>query len=99
MLEAEEEIEVEYKPGIDADELLRIIPDYDGLIVRSGTKVTADLLEAGEKLRVIGRAGIGVDNVDLNAAPARGVIVMNSPEGNAITAPSWPIEPVVCACE
>ena len=85
LLKAEEEIEVEHRPGIDPDELRRIIPDCDALIVRSGTKVTADLLEAADKLRVIGRAGIGVDNVDLRAATARGVLVMNSPEGNAIT--------------
>ncbi len=85
VLEAEEGIEVDHKPGIDPDELLRIISGYDGLIVRSGTKVTADLLEVADKLRVVGRAGIGVDNIDLGVATARGVIVMNSPEGNAIT--------------
>ncbi len=85
VLEAADGIQVDTKPGIDPDELRRIIADYDGLIVRSGTKVTADLIEAADRLRVIGRAGIGVDNVDLPAATARGVIVMNTPEGNAIT--------------
>ncbi len=78
-------IEVEHRHGIDPDELRRILPEYDALIIRSGTKVTADLLEVADKLRVIGRAGIGVDNIDLQAATARGVIVMNTPEGNAIT--------------
>ncbi len=78
-------IEVEHRHGIDPDELRRILPEYDALIIRSATKVTADLLEVADKLRVIGRAGIGVDNIDLQAATARGVIVMNTPEGNAIT--------------
>jgi D-3-phosphoglycerate dehydrogenase len=78
-------LEVDHRPGVDADELRRILPEYDGLIIRSGTKVTADLIGVADKLRVIGRAGIGVDNVDLAAATARGVIVMNTPEGNAIT--------------
>lgn len=85
VLEAAEGIEFNLRPGIDADELRRIIGDYDALIIRSGTKVTADLLEAAERLRVIGRAGIGVDNIDLQAATSRGVIVMNTPEGNTIT--------------
>ncbi len=78
-------IELDHRPGIDADELRRILPEYDGLIIRSGTKVTADLIEVARNLRVIGRAGIGVDNIDLAAATARGIIVMNTPEGNAIT--------------
>jgi phosphoglycerate dehydrogenase-like enzyme len=78
-------IEVDARSGVDPEELRRILPDYDALIIRSGTKVTAEVLEGAERLRVIGRAGIGVDNVDLQAATARGVIVMNTPEGNAIT--------------
>ncbi len=75
-------IQADHKPGLSPDELKKILPEYDGLIIRSGTKVTADVIEAGKKLRVIGRAGIGVDNVDLGAATARGIIVMNTPEGN-----------------
>ena len=78
-------LEFDHKPGLPPDELRRILPEYDGLIIRSGTKVTADVIAAGKKLRVIGRAGIGVDNVDLPAATARGIIVMNTPEGNTIT--------------
>jgi len=85
ILAAVPELQVDHKPGLPPDELKRILPEYDGLIIRSGTKVTADLLEAAKKLRVIGRAGIGVDNVDLPAATARGIIVMNTPEGNTIT--------------
>ena len=78
-------IELDYRPAVDSSELRQIIADYDALVIRSGTKVTAELLEAAERLRVIGRAGIGVDNIDLNAATERGVIVMNTPAGNAIT--------------
>jgi len=80
-------IEVDYLPdlGKDKDKLLAAIGDYDGLAIRSATKVTEKLLAAASKLRVIGRAGIGVDNVDLVAATKRGVIVMNTPFGNSIT--------------
>src|SRR5271167_726522 len=78
-------VEVDLKPGLDKDELARIIGGYDGLAVRSATKVTAKLLELAKKLKVVGRAGIGVDNVDIPAATARGVIVMNTPFGNSIT--------------
>jgi D-3-phosphoglycerate dehydrogenase / 2-oxoglutarate reductase len=78
-------VEVDVKPGLDKDELAEIIGDYDGLAIRSATKVTAKLLEHALRLKVVGRAGIGVDNVDIPAATARGVIVMNTPFGNSIT--------------
>src|SRR5271155_1539193 len=78
-------VEVDVKPGLDKEELAKIIGDYDGLAIRSNTKVTAKLLERAAKLKVVGRAGIGVDNVDIPAATARGVIVMNPPFGNSIT--------------
>jgi D-3-phosphoglycerate dehydrogenase len=78
-------VEVDEKPGLSGAELKAIIGDYDGLAIRSATKVTADLLEAATRLRVIGRAGIGVDNVDIPAATARGIVVMNTPFGNSIT--------------
>ena len=78
-------VEVDEKPGLGKDELKAIIAGYDGLAVRSMTKVTADLLEAATSLKVIGRAGIGVDNVDIPAATARGIVVMNTPFGNSIT--------------
>ncbi|HUO55437.1 MAG TPA: NAD(P)-dependent oxidoreductase, partial [Rhodoblastus sp.] len=80
-------VEVDFQPalGKDKDKLSAIIGDYDGLAIRSATKVTADILAKAERLRVIGRAGIGVDNVDIAAATARGVIVMNTPFGNSIT--------------
>ncbi len=78
-------VEVDEKPGLTKDELKAIIGEYDGLAIRSATKVTADVLEAATNLKVIGRAGIGVDNVDIPAATARGVVVMNTPFGNSIT--------------
>jgi D-3-phosphoglycerate dehydrogenase len=78
-------VEVDEKPGLTKDELKAIIGDYDGLAIRSATKVTADVLEAATNLKVVGRAGIGVDNVDIPAATARGVVVMNTPFGNSIT--------------
>ena len=78
-------VEVDVKPGLDKEELAKIIGDYDGLAIRSATKVTAKLLEQAKKLKVVGRAGIGVDNVDIPAATAHGVIVMNTPFGNSIT--------------
>ncbi|GAB4386133.1 phosphoglycerate dehydrogenase [Albidovulum sp.] len=80
-------IEVDYMPdlGKDKDRLLEVIGDYDGLAIRSATKVTEKLLERAGRLKVVGRAGIGVDNVDVPAASRRGVIVMNTPFGNAVT--------------
>jgi D-3-phosphoglycerate dehydrogenase len=78
-------VEADERPGLAKDELKAIIAGYDGLAIRSATKVTADLLEAATNLKVIGRAGIGVDNVDIPAATARGIVVMNTPFGNSIT--------------
>jgi D-3-phosphoglycerate dehydrogenase len=78
-------LEVDFKPGLSPAELRAIIGDYDGLAVRSATKVTRELLDAAPKLKVVGRAGIGVDNVDVTSATQRGVVVMNTPFGNAIT--------------
>ena len=80
-------IEVEFQPnlGKDKDKLAEIIGNYDGLAIRSATKVSPKILERAKRLKVIGRAGIGVDNVDIPAATARGVIVMNTPFGNSIT--------------
>jgi D-3-phosphoglycerate dehydrogenase len=78
-------IEVDVKPGLKPDELKAIIGHYDGLAVRSATKVTKPIIEAASNLKVIGRAGIGVDNIDVPAATARGIVVMNTPFGNSIT--------------
>jgi D-3-phosphoglycerate dehydrogenase len=79
-------IAVDFTPGLEAAELKRRIGQYDGLAVRSATKVTGALIAAAERLEVIGRAGIGVDNIDVAAATQRGIVVMNTPYGNSITA-------------
>ena len=78
-------IETDIRTGLSPAELRAIIGDYDGLAIRSASKVTKELLDAAPKLKVVGRAGIGVDNVDIKSATARGVVVMNTPHGNAIT--------------
>jgi D-3-phosphoglycerate dehydrogenase len=80
-------IEADFQPalGKDKEKLAAVIGDYDGLAIRSATKVSPKILENAKKLKVIGRAGIGVDNVDIPAATARGIIVMNTPFGNSIT--------------
>ena len=79
------DVDVEVKTGLSEDELCELIGEYDALIIRSGTKVTEKVLEAARSLKVIGRAGIGVDNVDLPTASKKGVVVMNTPLGNAVT--------------
>jgi D-3-phosphoglycerate dehydrogenase len=78
-------VEVDEKPGLSKDELKAIIGQYDGLAIRSATKVTTEILAAATSLKVIGRAGIGVDNVDVPAATTLGIVVMNTPFGNSIT--------------
>ncbi|PZO12522.1 MAG: phosphoglycerate dehydrogenase [Leptolyngbya foveolarum] len=77
---------VDVKTKLPLEELIAIIPEYDALMIRSGTKVTKEVLEAGNKLQIIGRAGVGVDNVDVQAATRKGIVVVNSPEGNTIAA-------------
>lgn len=78
--------EVDVKTGLSKDELAAIIGDYDALAVRSETKVTADIIARAGKLKIIGRAGVGVDNIDVEAATNRGILVVNSPEGNTLAA-------------
>jgi D-3-phosphoglycerate dehydrogenase len=78
-------VELEFRPGMSEDELCSVIGDYDGLIIRSATQVTPRVVEEAHRLRVVGRAGIGVDNVDIPAASRRGIVVMNTPTGNSVT--------------
>ena len=85
LLEQSPGIEVVNKPGLSPAELLELIPEMDGLIIRSNTKVTAEVFAAADKLSIVGRAGIGVDNIDVKAATENGVVVVNTPEGNNIT--------------
>jgi D-3-phosphoglycerate dehydrogenase len=78
-------IDVEEKTGLSPDDLVKVIPDYDGIIVRSATKVTKDVIEAGKNLKVIGRAGVGLDNVDREAAKAKNIKVVNTPAATSIS--------------
>ena len=78
--------QVDVKTKLSPDELVQLIPNYDALMIRSGTKVTSDVIEAASQLKIIGRAGVGVDNVDVTSATRRGIVVVNSPEGNTIAA-------------
>jgi D-3-phosphoglycerate dehydrogenase len=85
VLRAASTIQVDYRPGLSEEELADAIGEYDALIIRSGSKVTAKVLAKADQLQVVGRAGIGVDNVDVPAASRKGVVVMNTPTGNAVT--------------
>ncbi len=78
--------QVDVKLELTPAELIRIMPEYDALMIRSGTRVTKEIIEAGTQLKIIGRAGVGVDNVDVPSATRKGIIVVNSPEGNTIAA-------------
>lgn len=84
VFEAATDIDVDVRTGLSTEELISVIPDYDALVIRSGTTVTAEILQAGKNLKVVGRAGVGVDNVDVDAATRRGIIVMNTPGANTI---------------
>jgi len=96
ILERAPGISVDVNTGLTPDELKKIIGDYDGLVIRSATKVTAEIIQAATKLKVVGRAGIGVDNVDITAATKRGVVVMNTPGGNTVTTAEHAIS-MMCA--
>lgn len=85
LLKDEKDIDVDVKTGLSPEEQKAIIGDYDALIIRSATKVTEDLLNAAKRLKVVGRAGIGLDNVDIPAATKHGIVVMNTPGGNVVT--------------
>lgn len=86
ILQRDNTIEIDVRPGIKNEELKSIIGDYDAIITRSGTAITADLIENPGKLKIIGRAGVGLDNVDIEAASKKGIIVMNAPTGNTFAA-------------
>lgn len=86
LLDAEPSVRADHLPGLAPAELVERIPEYDAIIVRSGTRVTRQVIEAGTRLKAIGRAGTGVDNIDVEAATERGIVVMNAPSGNTIAA-------------
>src|SRR3989338_3108860 len=85
ILEKEKELKVDVNTKLSPEELKKTIKDYDALIVRSGTKVTKDVINAADKLKIIGRAGAGLDNVDVETASKKGIIVVNTPGGNTIS--------------
>ena len=84
-------IEADVKPPQTPEELAKIINNYDGMVIRSATKVTAEALENSTRLKVIGRAGVGTDNVDKAAATKKGIVVMNTPGGNTSPPASMPL--------
>jgi D-3-phosphoglycerate dehydrogenase / 2-oxoglutarate reductase len=84
-LSREGALDITIKPGLSETDLIEIIPEFSAIVVRSQTKVTADVLNAGGKLRVVGRAGVGVDNVDVEVATRRGIVVLNAPGGNTVS--------------
>lgn len=98
LLEGLEDVSFEHRPGLAKEELLRIIPEFDALIVRSGTQVDADVLEAGGRLVVVGRAGMGVDNIDVGAATKRGIIVMNTPTANSVATAEQTMALMLAVC-
>jgi D-3-phosphoglycerate dehydrogenase len=89
--------QVEVRLGLSHDELCKILPAYEGLVVRSETKVTADVIAAGTRLLVIGRAGVGVDNIDVESATQRGIVVVNAPAGNTIAVAEHTIGLIIAA--
>ncbi len=95
-LSREGTLEVTIKPGLSETELLEIIPEFSALVVRSQTKVTADVLKAGASLRVVGRAGVGVDNVDVETATRRGIVVLNAPGGNTVSTAEHAFSLLLC---
>lgn len=98
LLRSDPEIDLDYRPGIQGDDLLRAIADAEGLISRSGTPITAGLLDAGKRLRVAGRAGVGLDNVDVEAATARGILVINAPTANIMSATEHTMALLLALC-
>jgi D-3-phosphoglycerate dehydrogenase / 2-oxoglutarate reductase len=98
ILRAAAEMELDYRPGLAGNELLEAVATADALITRSGTAVTRPLLEAAAKLRVVGRAGVGLDNVDVAAATERGVVVINAPTANIVSATEHTMSLLLAAC-
>src|SRR5205809_7162065 len=89
-------LEVSVRTNLSVPQLLEIIPEFTALVVRSQTKVTADVLKAGARLRVVGRAGVGVDNVDVETATRRGVVVLNAPGGNTVSTAEHAFSLLLC---
>src|SRR4051794_13772967 len=91
-------MEVDYRPGLKGDALLKAVSESDALITRSGTAVTEELVNAGTRLRIIGRAGVGLDNVDVDACTERGILVINAPEANIMSATEHTMAMLLALC-
>jgi len=92
------DVDLDYRPGIKGEELLRAVAEADAIITRSGTAVTPELVSAGAKLRVVGRAGVGLDNVDVAACTARGILVINAPTANVMSATEHTMAMLLSLC-
>src|SRR6266446_1784141 len=95
-LSRDKALEVTIKTGSSEKELVDLISEFSALVVRSQTRVTADILNAGVKLRAVGRAGVGVDNVDVEVATRRGIIVLNAPGGNTVSTAEHAFSLLLC---
>lgn len=98
ILRAADDVELDYRPGLAGEELLRAVAETDALITRSGTAVTPELVNAGTRLRIIGRAGVGLDNVDVDACTARGILVINAPTANIMSATEHTMAMLLALC-
>jgi D-3-phosphoglycerate dehydrogenase len=98
ILRSAPDVELDYRPGLKGDDLLRAVAEADALITRSGTAVTPELVNAGARLRVVGRAGVGLDNVDVAACTARGILVINAPTANVMSATEHTMAMLLALC-
>jgi D-3-phosphoglycerate dehydrogenase len=98
ILRAATDVKLDYRPGLKGEELLRAISESDALITRSGTAVTPELVSAGDRLRIVGRAGVGLDNVDVDACTARGILVINAPTANIMSATEHTMAMLLALC-
>jgi D-3-phosphoglycerate dehydrogenase len=98
ILRAADDVDLDYRPGLKGDDLLRAVAESDALITRSGTAVTQELVNAGTRLRIIGRAGVGLDNVDVEACTARGILVINAPTANIMSATEHTMAMLLALC-
>src|SRR5947207_11498853 len=98
ILHAANDVDLVYRPGLKGNDLLEAVKQSDALITRSGTAVTPELVNAGDRLRVIGRAGVGLDNVDVEACTARGILVINAPTANIMSATEHTMAMLLALC-
>ena len=98
ILRAAPDVDLDYRAGLKGSDLLRAVAESDALITRSGTAVTPELVNAGERLRIVGRAGVGLDNVDVDACTARGILVINAPTANIMSATEHTMAMLLALC-